>query len=855
MIKGIKGFLEGFFSLFKKQEFPSFRELFDHFQRLIEENNRALELMASLGEKLSGEFIFDSRFIEQTTLSLADSVYKMIYHLDAMTPGKYRKLFSVYTSLRKQIEEELKGNVVIPEGKFVLPYSKIDDELEDAVGGKNAHLGIAKNILSLEIPEGFAITTRGFQVVIRESDRWGKIQHLLSRWEGGEISSHEVSERIQSIILSSNIPWELKEEVKKEIERIRHTQTLSSPLYFAVRSSCIGEDSEHSFAGIYKSILGVGEDKIIEGYKEVLASTYSERALEYRRLKGISEWEVAMAVGCQCMIDAKVSGVVYTLDPFHPEKDRLVVAATYGLGEKLVGGRLEGDKFFINRGETPEPSGMEIVRKEKKLIFDPTSRGLVEKEVEKSLRDRPCLKMDEILSVVRASLSLERYFKHPQDVEFAIDNKERLIILQTRPLSIDKKKAQMVCDLDAIRERFKVIFQGKGDVVQEGVAMGEVYVVREDEDLNRVPEGCILVSTFSSPSIARVIKRITGIITDLGSPIGHLATLAREFRIPMLINTKVATATLKNGQKITLNATENAIYDGYLRELCYYEFTEEKFEETREYRLLKRIYKKISPLNLVDPTSRDFVPENCKSLHDIIRFIHEKAVVELIDPSNYREIKKGNGALRIKLPVPLEMKVIELDRTRGEEEKEIEMEEVSSMPLRSFLEGLTNPSAWSNTALPLDMKSLVSSMGKTFRLENTDPRFVGGNLAVVSKDYANISLRMGYHFCMVDTLASSNVIDNYIYFRFFGGMSDDVRRERRAKLISRLLTEQDFLTELKGDLVIGRLKGIPREETLEKIFVLGLVVAYTRQLDVKMKEEGLMRYYLKEFHKILLESQ
>jgi len=145
-------------------------------------------------------------------------------------------------------------------------------------------------------------------------------------------------------------------------------------------------------------------------------------------------------------------------------------------------------------------------------------------------------------------------------------------------------------------------------------------------------------------------------------------------------------------------------------------------------------------------------------------------------------------------------------------------------------------------------------MGRGVNLD-ADPRFVGQNLAVISRDYANISLRMGYHFSMVDTLASLKTIDNYIYFRFFGGMSDTTRRARRARLISRLLTEQDFLTELKGDLVVGRIKAMPQEEILEKIFVLGVIVAYTRQLDIRMTTEEEMEYYLKEFHKILLRIQ
>ncbi len=837
----------------KKKPLPSFREIFHHFQEIIEENNRSLELMANMGEKLSGEFIFDSHFIEEATKDLADSVYKMIYHLNALAPEKYKNLFTAYERIRKDIEQELKGHIIIPEGNFTISYSRIDDGLEDAVGGKNAHLGVAKNLLSLEIPKGFAITTRGFYSIVKESSISPKVEEILSLWEKKKLPTKEASLQLQALILSSSIPRELQQEVEKKIEQIKK-ELGKDRVYFAIRSSCIGEDSEHTFAGIYKSFLGVSEEKVLEKYKEVLASTYSERAMEYRRLKEIGETEIAMAVACQLLINPRVSGVVYTLDPFYLDKDRVVVAAVYGLGEKLVGGILEADKFFIERNATYKLSGMEIVRKPHKTILDETTGRLKEIPVDEKERDKPCLKISEIISLVKASLSLERYFKHPQDIEFAIDQKDHLVILQTRPLYIDKKRASLVCDLEALKKKFNIIFQGRGEVVQEGVAMGEVYVAEEDKNLMQVPEGVILVTPYSSPSIAKVIRKLTGIITDLGSPIGHLATLAREFRIPMIINTKIATSYLKTGQKITLNATENIVYDGYLKELCYYEFTEKKFEETREYRLLKRIYKRISPLNLVDPTARNFTPENCQTFHDIIRFIHEKAVIELIDQNQYQELREGQGSVRLKLDIPLELKVMNLEKKGHSLPEEITLSHISSLPLRSFIEGLSLPGAWSQVPMGMDMKGFFASMGRGVNLD-TDPKFVGQNLAVVSRDYANISLRMGYHFSMVDTLSSLNTIDNYIYFRFFGGMSDTTRRARRARLISRLLTEQDFLTELKGDLVVGRIKAMPQEEILEKIFVLGVIVAYTRQLDIRMTTEEEMEYYLKEFHKILLRIQ
>jgi len=105
----MKNLIKDILSKFKKKKRISFTELFDHFQQLIRENNTSLEIISDMGEKLSGEYIFDKHFIESRAMALASSIYKMIYHLESMAPGKYIKLIPVYTKIRSEIEEELKG--------------------------------------------------------------------------------------------------------------------------------------------------------------------------------------------------------------------------------------------------------------------------------------------------------------------------------------------------------------------------------------------------------------------------------------------------------------------------------------------------------------------------------------------------------------------------------------------------------------------------------------------------------------------------------------------------------------------------------------------------------------------------
>jgi pyruvate, water dikinase len=842
-----------FHFLKKRQKLP-FIQLFDHFQKLIRRNNQALEIMADMGEKLSGEFIFDQNYINTSVIDIADDVYRMIYHLDCMAPKQFHDLFSVYNRIRSELENELQGNMVIPEGEYVIPYSAIDDTLESLVGGKNSHLGVVSNTLGLKIPEGFAITSRCFDDLVRRGGKSAERDEILQCWEEGECTTEDASRRLQDLIASLELPRSLRREIEQAVSKTVAIFPTSPEVFFAVRSSAIGEDSEHSYAGQYESLLNIRPRDVPDAYKKVLVGLYSPRAMEYRRTRNIKESEAIMAVGCQAMISAQVSGVAYTLDVFHLEQDNLLISSLYGLGADLVSGEQQADTFWVGRRSPHEIRSMEIVHKQDILEPDIAESGLLTNPLDPKLQDSPSLKIEQLQEIAEVGLQLERYFKHPQDIEFAYDREGKLVILQTRPLNIQQSKPKMVCDLSSLKDEYSVLMDGAGQIVQEGVAMGNVHLVTSDEDLGDVPNQSILVAHFSSPNLAQVIRRVSGIITDIGSPIGHLSTIAREFRVPMIINTHTATKTLKHGSEITLDANENKVYGGFKTELCYYEFTEDVFGESYEYRLLRRLLKKITPLLLLDPSARNFTPASCRTLHDVIRFVHEKSVNILIQQDYHRDSSLTDFARRLELEIPLHLTVIDFAMSHLERKHSMSLDDIHSAPLKSFSDGMCIPGLWARDPVNVDLKSFMSSMTRTFTTNVADPRFVGQNLAVTSGDYMNVSLRLGYHYSMIDSICSEVDYNNYIYFRFFGGVTDTERRTRRARLIQQILNLHGFMVSSKGDLVVGRIKGWGRERLLEKIFVLGALVSFTRQLDVKMINETAIDEFVEQFQSVIKES-
>ncbi len=480
--------------------------------------------------------------------------------------------------------------------------------------------------------------------------------------------------------------------------------------------------------------------------------------------------------------------------------------------------------------------------------------GTVKQQVGVDLQTRASLTPGQLRQLAEAGLRIEKYFRQPQDIEFAFDDTGELVILQSRPLNISRDQVCRPADLAAVTSRYPVLLAGRGDIAHQGIAAGVVRIVRSEKDLKDFPDGAILVASYASPLYARVMPRAAGIITDVGAATGHLATVAREFRLPAIFNCGEATRILADGQEITMDAEENIVYQGIIPELRLYGQAGEPIDETREYRLLRRVLRKIQPLHLIDPAESNFTPGACRTLHDITRFVHEKAVEALIDFNYDNRHAPENVVGRLAWQIPLDLLIIDIGGgLRPGVRGRIKPADVLSSPMRAILEGIDLPGAWNNEPMSVDFGSFMSSLTRTMAPELARPRHLGQNLAVISGEYANISLRLGYHFTMIDAYVSDVVNDNSIYFRFFGGVTDDSRRARRARFLGEILAVNDFRVELHGDLVVGRIKKLDRQRMLDRLVALGLLIGFTRQLDVLMVSDQRIYEYIERFNALLEE--
>jgi pyruvate,water dikinase len=820
----------------KKDKGPStVQELFKKFQELLDYNGRALELIADMGEKLSGDYLFDKHYIESVALELEEVIYKIVYNLNIITQKKHMKLFDALERAKEEIHQELNARFTIPKGNYVYPLSSLNKEMADFVGEKMATLGELENRLGLNVPQGFVISTYAYERFIEYNGLREWIDSLMkARTPENMEEVTKKTQHLKETILQAQIPHDLKKAIRKALAGSKSKEAAKPG--WAVRSSAMGEDSQFSYAGQYRTLLNVPSSGILAGYKEVVASLFSPGVLSYGKNVLGEGREPAMAVGCTQMLNAKISGVIYSTDPNQIGHERMVISACWGLGKLVVEGEGEVDQYFVSKTYPYALLHQQIGKKERQYVVSEEG-GIDLITVPPFLQNEPCLDPSALSLLVQAAQRVEQHMKSFQDIEWSFDQKGQLILLQARPLQVSRNLHFDKAKISASVKDYPVLMDGMGVVASRGIGAGRVFLVQSEEEANHFPRGSVLVLKHTTPRMSKLVPLASAIVTDIGSVAGHLATISREFRVPTIVDTRHATEVLRTGLEVTVDAEENVIYEGIVKELITAHLSEKMpYDETYEFRLLRRLLKKTSTLNLSDPQSKDFTAAHCTTYHDIVRFSHEVAVQRIAEGISPSQLGLKTASKKLKLPIPLDLVLVDIGGGLKEEAtgRIVSPDDLQCEPLRILAEVLAAPGIWQSQPVDLDMKGLLSSFSFT---ETYSSRSITGNLAIISREYLNLSLRLGYHFNMIDVTMSENQERNYIYFRFFGGVTEMTRRSRRALLLAQIMTRNDFAVETKGDLIIARIKKVTLDTMEEKLRLVGRLIGFTRQLDVLLRSD------------------
>ncbi|HDR8092840.1 phosphoenolpyruvate synthase [Bacillus sp. SRB3LM] len=310
---------------------------------------------------------------------------------------------------------------------FVLGFQEIEKTQLFLVGGKGLNLGELSNIQGIQVPEGFCVTTVGYEQAIGKNEAFQTLLNqlkMLKIEERDEIG--EISKKIRAVIMAVEIPVDVVESVAHYLSHFGDEHG------YAVRSSATAEDLPYaSFAGQQDTYLNIiGKENILQHIKKCWASLFTDRAVIYRMQNGFDHNQVSICVVIQKMVFPVASGILFTADPITSNRKVLSIDASFGLGEALVSGLVSADNYKVIEDEIVE----KVIATKKLAIYGRKEGGTERKKITPNKQKVQTLTEQQILQLARIGRQIEAYFGCPQDIEWCLVD-DTFYIVQSRPIT------------------------------------------------------------------------------------------------------------------------------------------------------------------------------------------------------------------------------------------------------------------------------------------------------------------------------------------------------------------------------------------------------------------------------------
>jgi pyruvate, water dikinase len=321
-------------------------------------------------------------------------------------------------------------------------------EDEPRFGAKSASLGELIGA-GVPVPPGFALSAEAYLAAVKGVELEGR-------------SAQECSRAIRE----TAVPDALRAEIAARYEELSAETGEARPAV-AVRSSAIGEDSEEAtFAGQQETFLWVrGADEVIEAVRDCWASLYSPEAVSYRAELAAEHEVPAMGVTVQLMVDAAVSGVMFTCNPLNGDPSTVAVNASWGLGLAVVGGEVTPDEYRVSK-VTREVLSRSLGPKEIEYVPDPSGSGAARRQVEPERQGVACLGDQELARLVEVARQVEEHFGGHQDIEWAVAREGEglgdLFMLQARPVTVKPAEQKEAASPGSAMDRLWSTFGASG---------------------------------------------------------------------------------------------------------------------------------------------------------------------------------------------------------------------------------------------------------------------------------------------------------------------------------------------------------------------------------------------------------
>ncbi|TKH17458.1 phosphoenolpyruvate synthase [Bacillus wiedmannii] len=310
---------------------------------------------------------------------------------------------------------------------FVLDFQEIENTQLSLVGGKGLNLRELSNIQGIQVPEGFCVTTVGYEKAIEQNEELQTLLQQLTKLKMEERAQiGEMSKKIREVIMAVEIPPDVVEAVTHYLSRFGNEHA------YAVRSSATAEDLPYaSFAGQQDTYLNIiGEKAILQHVRKCWASLFTERAVMYRMQNSFEHNQVSICVVVQKMVFPEASGILFTADPVTSNRKVLSIDASFGLGEALVSGLVSADNYKVKEGEITET----MIATKKIAIYAVKEGGTETKQIDLAQQKLQTLSEQQILQLASIGRQIEAYFGCPQDIEWCLAH-NTFYIVQSRPIT------------------------------------------------------------------------------------------------------------------------------------------------------------------------------------------------------------------------------------------------------------------------------------------------------------------------------------------------------------------------------------------------------------------------------------
>ena len=421
-------------------------------------------------------------------------------------------------------------------------------------GGKGANLGELTQA-GIPVPPGFVVTAETYQKFMEDTGINDKVLDILDKIDINDTKALQAAaEEIKSIIIETPIPDDMimfiKEAYNQLCQRVGEDDT-----DVAIRSSATAEDlPEASFAGQQDTFLHVsGDEEVIEYVRKCWASLFEARAIFYREENDFEHSKVLIAVVVQKMAMADKAGVMFTVNPSTGEEIALI-EGSWGLGEAVVSGDVTPDNYQVDKKNNEV---INVTISDKKVMYTNDESGTsIKVDVPEDKRNERVLSDEELIELTEMGKRVQAHYGEPMDTEWAFE-RDNLFLLQARPITtLDGSKPAE--DGDSVDG--EVLVRGLG--ASPGIATGLVKIVLDIDELDKIEEGDVMVTTMTTPDMVPAMRRASGIVTDEGGVTCHASIISRELGIPCVVGTGDATKSLEENTGVTLDGKKGLVFEG-----------------------------------------------------------------------------------------------------------------------------------------------------------------------------------------------------------------------------------------------------------------------------------------------------